>query len=108
MFHSNFSIPRDAQMLRRFVVNYIERHRHPANQLLHLIGVPVTFGASITYLVMHRWLEAGACFIGGYLLQFLGHVLEGNDAGEVVLIKKLLGKPYKEFGPLSKESKSDD
>ena len=95
-------------MLRRFVVNYIERHRHPANQLLHLIGVPVTFGASIAFLVMHCWLEAAGCFVGGYLLQFLGHALEGNDAGEVVLIKKLLRKPYREFGPLSKESKSDD
>ena len=95
-------------MLRRFVVNYVERHRHPANQLLHLIGVPVTFGASIAFLVMHRWPEAAGCFAGGYLLQFLGHALEGNDAGEVVLIKKLLRKPYREFGPLSKESKSDN
>ncbi|MCH7989292.1 MAG: DUF962 domain-containing protein [Planctomycetes bacterium] len=95
-------------MLRRFVVNYIERHRHPVNQLLHLIGVPLTFGASIVFLVMHLRLEAAGCFVGGYLLQFLGHALEGNDAGEVVLIKKLLRKPYREFGPLSKESKSDD
>lgn len=95
-------------MLGRFIANYIERHRNRANQVLHLIGVPVTFGASITFLVMHRWTEAAACFVGGYILQFVGHAIEGNDAGEVVLVKRLMGRPYTEFGPLSKESKSND
>ena len=92
-------------MLRRFILNYIERHKNRVNQLLHLIGVPVTFGASVTFLLLHQWEWAAACFIGGYALQFIGHAVEGNDAGELVLIKKLLGKPYVEFGPLSKESK---
>ena len=30
-------------MLTRFVKNYIERHQNRANQLFHLVGVPVTF-----------------------------------------------------------------
>ena len=95
-------------MLRRFVVNYLERHRNWANQVLHLVGVPVTFVASVVFLVLEDWLWAAGCFVGGYVLQLIGHAIEGNDAGEIVLIKKLLGKPYVEFGPMSKESKFND
>lgn len=94
-------------MIRRFVVNYIERHRNRANQILHLAGVPLTFLVSTYFLIRDQRVDLFfACFISGYLLQFLGHAIEGNDAGEIVLVKKWLGKPYVEFGPLSKESKS--
>lgn len=89
-------------MLRRFVVNYVDRHMHPVNRLLHLVGVPVTFFASVVFLIQHNWWWAAGCFVGGYALQFLGHAIEGNDAGEVVLVKRLLGKPYREFGPRSR------
>ena len=92
-------------MLRRFVVNYIERHRNRANQLLHVIGVPLTFFVSAVFLFREQWLWAAGCFVGGYLLQFVGHAIEGNDAGEVVLIKKLMGRPYVEFGRSPKEPK---
>jgi hypothetical protein len=95
-------------MLRRFVVNYIERHRHPLNQVLHLIGVPLTFIVSVVFLIQGKPLWALGAFIGGYLLQFAGHVIEGNDAGEVVLIKRSLGMSYNEFGHLSKQSDSHD
>lgn len=95
-------------MLRRFMKNYLERHRHPANQVLHLIGVPLTFAVSVVFLVQHDWVWAVGCFVGGYVLQFVGHAVEGNDPGEVVLVKKWLGRPYVEFGRLSKESKSAD
>lgn len=37
----------------------------------------------------------GGGVVAGYVLQFLGYVVEGNDAGEMILIKKLLGKPYR-------------
>ena len=92
-------------MLRRFCVNYLERHRHPVNQFLHLIGLPVTFVAPVVFLIRDQgWIALG-CFVGGYALQFLGHFFEGNDAGEMILVKKLMGKPYVEFGPASKMSK---
>ena len=100
-------------MLDRFLTNYVARHQNGLNQILHLIGVPLTFVVSVVFLVRENWLVAAGCFIAGYLLQFIGHAIEGNDAGEVVLIKKLLGKPYVEFSPRSmvdesKESKTDD
>ena len=86
-------------MLRRFVVNYIERHQHPANQLLHLVAVPLTFVASVVMLILEEPWWALGCFVVGYALQFLGHAIEGNDAGEAVLVKRWLGRPYVEFGP---------
>ena len=39
-------------MLLRFVRNYIDRHQVFANQLLHLVGVPLTFVVSIVLLVL--------------------------------------------------------
>lgn len=95
-------------MLTRFGKNYIERHQNGWNLLLHLVGVPLTFVVSVVFLVQHQWLWAGAAFIGGYVLQFLGHAIEGNDAGEVIVVKKMLGKPYVEFGPTSRSAKVKD
>ena len=91
-------------MLRRFLANYIERHRHPANQLLHAIGVPATFVLSVILAIEQRWWWAAAAFAGGYVLQFIGHGIEGNDAGELILVKRLLGRPYVEFGPRSPQA----
>ena len=97
-------------MVARFCRNYLERHQDRANQLLHLLGVPMSFGLSVYFLFQEQWLWAGVCFIGGYILQFIGHAIEGNDAGEVILVKKLLGKPYTEFAARrqSNPSKFDD
>ena len=77
-----------------FISNYIARHQHPANQLLHLIGLPVTFGLPVYWLIEGAWGWALGAFVIGYAMQFLGHAIEGNDAGETILVKKLLGKPY--------------
>jgi hypothetical protein len=98
-------------MLHRFLTNYLERHRHPVNQLLHVVGVPLTFVVPIVCLLEQRWGWALAAFVGGYALQFAGHAFEGNDAGELILVKRLLNKPYVEFGPrsrLPKESSRRD
>ena len=86
-------------MLRRFITNYIARHQHPVNQWLHVVGVPLTFVASIAMLILGEPWWALGCFVAGYALQFAGHAVEGNDAGEVVLIKRWLGRPYVEFAP---------
>lgn len=93
-------------MLRRIARNYADRHRNRANQVLHVIGLPVTFVLPIIFLAQNEWRLAAGCFVGGYLLQFVGHVFEGNDAGEAILLKKLLGRPYVEFGPSAKEPKN--
>lgn len=95
-------------MLGRFLKNYKERHLHPGNQFFHLIGLPVTFILPFYFLAHHEPLWALASFLLGYTLQFIGHAIEGNDAGELIVIKKLFGKPYIEFGPRSKNSSEND
>lgn len=96
-------------MLARFMTNYVARHQNRANQVLHVAGVPLTFVFSIVLLILQRPELAAAAFVGGYILQFIGHAIEGNDAGELILIKKALGKPYQEFAPgYEEQSKSAD
>lgn len=96
-------------MLTRFMINYVARHQNKANQVLHLVGVPLTFVCSVVLLILQRPEIAVAAFVGGYILQFIGHAIEGNDAGELILIKKALGKTYQEFAPgYEEQSKSAD
>lgn len=85
-------------MLRKFLANYLPRHRHPINRALHAVGVPLSFLVAPILLVLGYpwWLHSG-CFVMGYLLQFAGHAVEGNDAGEIVFAKKMLGLSYTEY-----------
>ena len=47
--------------------------------------------------VLTVFLLALALFVGGYLLQFAGHLLEGTDPGEIIYFKRKLGLSYVEF-----------
>lgn len=74
---------------KNFIEDYMGRHAHPVNAILHLIGVPLVlyglyllFGLKIT--------EAVACIFVGYLLQYVGHRCQGNEVGEVMLIKSIM------------------
>ena len=43
---------------------------------------------------MPVFLVALALFVGGYLIQFAGHLIEGTDPGEIIYFKRKLGLPY--------------
>jgi len=82
-------------VIRRFLINYGDRHRHPWNRWLHVVGLPITFVLPVILLVQgSSWWWALVAFLGGYALQFAGHAIEGNDAGEAILVKKALRMPY--------------
>jgi hypothetical protein len=87
--------------LRRALKNWLERHRHPVNFALHLVGIPLAFAGLALFFILSwpEWLWAAAAFVGGYGLQWLGHRLEGNDLGEWAAIKRLLGLPYVGIAP---------
>src|SRR3712207_3037 len=72
---------------------WIVRHQHPVSFYLHMLGIPMTLLAAPAFL-WGEWLWSAILFMGGYLLQFLGHAIEGNDPGEVILLKKQFGYPY--------------
>jgi len=85
------------------VQHWLERHPHPTSFILHMIGIPPTILGVLfvpIYLILLSlpiFLLALALFIGGYLLQFLGHLVEGTDPGEIIYFKRKLGLPYVEF-----------
>lgn len=55
--------------------------------------------AAVVFLALTWWGTAALLFFGGYALQFIGHAIEGNDPGEVVLVKRMLGLPYTAIAP---------
>jgi hypothetical protein len=85
--------------------NWLERHQTPVSFWLHAVGIPLTIaavGLAVWQLAQWRWdlwwrppLLLGA----GYFLQWLGHWYEGNDMGEIILVKKALHKPYVAVAP---------
>jgi len=77
---------------KKAIRNWRERHRHPFNFGIHLIGIPLTL-IGLGLLPFLAWYWGIGLFVLGYLFQFLGHLVEGNDVGELIPIKKLLGLP---------------
>ena len=74
-----------------FIVDYIGRHKHPVNAVLHIIGVPMVFYS--LFLLFTGSLQLGAVlFVLGYLFQYLGHKAQGNEVGELILIKNIYRK----------------
>ena len=67
------------------------RHRNPTNLVLHAAGIPATVLA-IPAAWMGQWLFAVGLFAGGYAVQLLGHIIEGNRSGEEEVIRKLLAR----------------
>ncbi len=45
------------------------------------------------------WWRPVLLIVVGYVLQYVGHLIEGNDMGEIIGIKKRLGKPYVDISP---------
>src|SRR4051794_18454961 len=75
------------------------RHLHPFNFAIHLIGIPMAVaGLGLLFLDIPWYWGAGA-FVLGYVLQYIGHAVEGNDLGEWAGIKRLLGLPYVGISP---------
>lgn len=93
-------------MLRRILANWMLRHQHPVSFALHLIGIPMTIVAVVPFLLMGWYGTAAALFLIGYAVQFIGHAFEGNDAGELIVFKKMLGLPYVAIVP--RNGKSDE
>lgn len=72
------------------VENWKKRHRNPTSFWLHMIGIPACFVAAPVLAMGRQWWLAGSMFVGGYCLQFIGHLVEGNKSGEEMLIRKLI------------------
>ncbi len=70
--------------------NWLSRHRNRTSFWLHMAGIPACFVAAPVLLILQQWVPAAACFVGGYVVQFVGHAIEGNRSGEELLVRRLL------------------
>lgn len=85
---------------RRAIGNWRERHQHPFSFWIHMIGIPMTVvGIVLVILYPGEWYWGAGAFVLGYLLQYIGHLVEGNDMGEWAGIKRMLGWPYVGIAP---------
>ena len=69
--------------------DWLSRHRDPVSFWLHLFGIPACFVAAPILLILKQWVLAGALFVAGYAVQFIGHLIEGNQSGEEMLLRKI-------------------
>ena len=83
-----------------FIIDYCQRHAHPSNAFLHILGVPAVF-FGIYEVFLGRLLPAIFFILGGYLLQYIGHQCQGNEVGEITLIKHIWRKLKRSQSPLS-------
>jgi uncharacterized membrane protein YGL010W len=57
--------------------NYKEKHQHPLNKLCHSIGIPMIVVSLPLFFFSWKW--ALALFVVGWIFQFAGHLIEGNQ-----------------------------
>jgi hypothetical protein len=100
------SIISDVKSLRpAWLRNWLSRHQDPLSRGLHYVGIPLTVAALVLAGVQlgqgrwDLWWRPVVLLGAGYVLQYVGHRVEGNDMGEVILVKKLLGRPYCAVAP---------
>ena len=74
--------------LKQALNRWLKRHQTGSNRLLHVLGIPATI-VGVALLFAQSWLPAVACFVAGYVLQVIGHYLEGSRVGELILLKKI-------------------
>jgi hypothetical protein len=84
--------------LRKALRNWRERHQHPFNFAIHLLGIPLAV-SGLFLLFFLPWYWGVGAFVLGYVLQYAGHAVEGNDVGEWAAIKRMLGFRYVGIAP---------
>jgi uncharacterized membrane protein YGL010W len=87
--------------LKQMIEKYRADHQHPVNRALHTVGIP-TIALSIPVFPFNPLL-GGSMFVFGWVLQFIGHAVEGKPpsffsdprfllVGLMWFIKKVTGK----------------
>ncbi len=80
------------------VMDWVDRHRDARSFVLHLVGIPCTIlgvlllPIYVLLVSISVFLLALILFVGGFLIQFLGHGLDGSEPGEIRGIRIWLAK----------------
>ncbi|QDU21481.1 Mpo1-like protein [Urbifossiella limnaea] len=86
--------------------NWLTRHRNGFNFAVHMVGIPLAF-AGVPLLFLAEWYWGAGAIVLGYFLQWVGHRVEGNDVGELIPLKRLLGLPVVAVAPQYAERPAD-
>jgi hypothetical protein len=78
--------------------NWLARHQNAFNFWIHMVGIPVAV-AGVPLLFVADWEWGVGSLAVGYFLQWVGHRVEGNDVGELIPLKRLLGLPVVAIAP---------
>ncbi len=97
--HPLFSTPADPAFPPPAFAGLALRHQLPFNFAIHLIGIPLAVTGVVLLFFPLPWYWGVGALVLGYLLQWIGHLAEGNDVGEWAAIKRLLGLPYVGIAP---------
>jgi uncharacterized membrane protein YGL010W len=64
------------------IARYAQSHRHPVNRLGHTVGIPLIVLALLLFVAAFflpgLWPIPTALLVVGWILQFLGHAVEGK------------------------------
>lgn len=96
-----------------WIASWLERHQHPVSRGLHFLAIPLMPVAAVVAMTQllegawSLWWRPVGLLAVSYAIQWVGHVVEGNDMGEMVLIKKWLGRPYVAVAPRYRRDSGD-
>jgi uncharacterized membrane protein YGL010W len=66
----------------QWVSEYSQSHQNPINRFCHTIGIPLIAGSILLFVVSifvdGLWPYALGAFVVGWILQFVGHFVEGK------------------------------
>jgi uncharacterized membrane protein YGL010W len=63
--------------LEKYMAQYDHEHTNVWNKVLHGVGIPLIL-AGIILAILTFWRIGLALFVGGWILLFAGHRIEGN------------------------------
>ena len=87
-----------ARRLLRLATAWRLRHQNRFNFWIHIIGIPIAMSSLVLWQFV-AWEWSIVAFLFGYFLQYVGHLIEGNDVGELIPIKRWLGWPVVAIAP---------
>ena len=68
--------------MAEWIARYETSHQNPFNRLCHTIGIPMIAGSLPLFavLIFHPsfWPIPTTLFVAGWILQFIGHAVEGK------------------------------
>jgi uncharacterized membrane protein YGL010W len=68
---------RALSQIANYMPQYDHEHTNPGNKAMHAIGIPIIL-AGIILEIFTFWRIGLAFFVGGWILLFAGHGIEGN------------------------------